>query len=442
MNPNRAQLRKDLLDIVHAGLEAARADRLVEAALRDPPAALATAPQIRLAAVGKAAAAMSRAFAGWAGDRLCGGVIVVPEAVGAAGPAIARLEVLGASHPVPDARSEAAARRLLDEAAAAAREGVPLAVLLSGGASSLAALPVAGLRLEDKAATAEALMRAGAAIDELNAVRKHLSAIKGGRLAAAAGRSITLAVSDVVAPVADDPSVIGSGPTVADPTTYREALAVVARYRVEDRLPPAALEILRRGGAGEIDETIKPGDSRLLGGDYRVVGSRSHATAGARAAAEARGYAVAEISEPVTGQARAAGARLADVAAGLAAEVDGPVCLIAAGETTVEVRGTGRGGRNQELALSAALAARALRLTGRPFAFASAGTDGIDGPTDAAGAIADEGTLDRALAAGLDDPRDYLDENDTYRFFDALGDLIRTGPTGTNVGDLQVVLIG
>ena len=441
-NPTRVQLRQDLLDIIGAGLEAARADRLVEAALADPPAALAAAPSLRLAAVGKAAAAMSRAFGAWAGGRLRGGVMVVPAGAGEVGMAIPGIDVIRASHPSPDATSEAAARRLLEEAAAAAREGVPLAVLLSGGASSLAALPVQGLRLADKAATADALMRAGAAIDELNAVRKHLSGIKGGRLAAAAGRSITLAISDVVAPVADDPSVIGSGPTVADPTTYREALAIVARFRLAERVPAAALEVLGRGAAGEIEETLKPGDGRLARSEYRVVGSRLDAVEGARKAAEARGYAVAEIAEPVTGQARAAGARLMEVAAGLAADVAGPVCLVTAGETTVEVRGTGKGGRNQELALAAALAARGLRATGRRFALASAGTDGIDGPTDAAGAIATDDTLDRALASGLDDPRDYLDENDTYRFFDALGDLIRTGPTGTNVGDLVVLLVG
>ena len=441
MNTTRVRLRQDLLDIIGAGLESARADRLVAAALASPPADLAAAPGLRLAAAGKAAVAMARALGGWAGDRLRGGVIVAPDGSGDVEPPFAGVELIRASHPSPDARSEAAARRLLAEAASAARDGVPLAVLLSGGASSLAALPSEGLRLEDKAETAGLLMRAGAAIDELNTVRKHLSAIKGGRLAAAAGRSVTLAISDVVAPVADDPSVIGSGPTVADPTTFREALAIVARFRVGDRVPAAALEVLRRGAAGEIDETIKPGDARLATSEYRVVGNRLDAVAGARQAAEARGYTVAEIAEPLTGEARAAAGWLMQVAASLAGEVSGPVCLIAAGETTVHVRGAGRGGRNQELALCAALAARGVRELGRPFAVASAGTDGIDGPTDAAGAIADHETLDRALAAGLDDPRDYLEENDTYRFFDPLGDLIRTGPTGTNVGDLQVVLI-
>jgi glycerate-2-kinase len=435
------RLRCDLVDILGGALDAVRADRLVRVALEDPPPPLTTAASVRIAAVGKASSSMASAFAEWAGSRLGGGVVVAPHGDPFAGPVSSAIETVHASHPSPDAHSEEAARLVLEQAASARADGTPFVLLLSGGASSLMALPTEGLSLAEKAATADALMRAGASIDQLNTVRKHLSAIKGGRLAVRAGTSVTLAVSDVVTPVADDPGVIGSGPTVADVTTFREALAILARFRLDDGVPAAALNVLGRGAAGEIEETIKPGDRRLVTSQYRLIGSRVNALAGARRAAEVRGYAVAEIAEPVTGDARSAAERLMGVAASLAADAPGPLCLLAAGETTVRVRGAGMGGRNQELTLDAVLAARGLREVGRPFAVASVGTDGIDGPTDAAGALADQDTLDRALAAGLDDPRDFLDENDTYRFFEPLGDLIKTGPTGTNVGDVQVVLI-
>jgi len=428
-------------------MESAKGDRLVRAVFEAPPPALGGAPRLRLAAVGKAAGPMTAAFVAWAGDRLRGGVVVAPDDGGPADAALAllpsTLAVVRSSHPKPDARSEQGARHVLEIAAAAAADGSPLVVLLSGGASSLMALPAAGLRLEDKAEAARRLMHAGAAIGELNAVRKHLSAIKGGRLAAAAaGPVVTLALSDVVSPVADDPSVIGSGPTVADPTTFVDALAIVERYGVRDQIPPGALAVLRRGAAGEIEETIKPGDARLARSEYHVIGSRLDAVAGARRAAEARGYTVTEVPEPLVGEAREAGASLMALAVALAAKTPGPLCVLAAGETTVQVRGEGRGGRNQEMALAAALAAPVDPPFTRAFALASAGTDGVDGPTDAAGAVVDPGTLARAARAGLGDPRAYLDRNDSYRFFEPLGDLINTGPTGTNVGDLQVVLIG
>jgi glycerate-2-kinase len=266
-------------------------------------------------------------------------------------------------------------------------------------------------------------------------VRKHLSAIKGGRLAAAAGATVTLAISDVVAPVADDPCVIGSGPTVPDPTTFADALAALDRFALRGRVPPAVVALLERGAGGEVEETIKAGDARLARASFHVIGSRLDALAGARERAAALGYTVVEVPEPIVGEAREAGAWLARRAAAAGAP---RVCVLAAGETTVRVRGRGRGGRNQELALAAALEGPG---TGGGWVLASAGTDGVDGPTDAAGAIVDPTTLARAAAAGLD-PRRFLENNDVYRFFEPLGDLIRTGPTGTNVGDVQVVLFG
>ena len=434
-----ADLRRDLLDILAHGLARASVAEFVTRAMASPPPAIAGARgPLRLLAVGKAARPMAGTFRAWAGSRLAGGLVIGPPSGAPETPGLDTpgLETIEASHPAPDARSERAARRALAVARAAAQAGETLVVLLSGGASSLMALAAPGLTLADKAETSLALMHAGAAIDELNAVRKHLSAVKGGRLAAAAGATVTLAVSDVVAPVADDPCVIGSGPTVADPTTFADALGAIDRFGLRARIPGAAVTLLRRGARGEIEETVKPGDPRLARAAYHVIGSRLDALAGARGRAQEMGYTVVEIAGPLVGDAREAGAWLA----GRAAEAAGAaprVCVLAAGETTVRVHGRGKGGRNQELALAAALEG----LGPREWALGSAGTDGVDGPTDAAGAVVDPTTLARAAAAGLD-PRRFLDDNDVYRFFEPLGDLIKTGPTGTNVGDLQVVLIG
>ena len=294
------------------------------------------------------------------------------------------------------------------------------------------AVPADGLRLEDKMETARALMNAGAAIAELNCVRKHLSAIKGGRLAVAAAQTITLAISDVHGPIADDPAVIGSGPTVADPTTYAEALEIVRRYGVRETLPSAVVAHLERGA----DESPKPGDDRLRNGFYEVIGNRQLAMDGAARAARQLGYAVHVIERATSGEARDAGVALAAEALRLAASPK--LCVIASGETTVRVRGSGRGGRNQEFALGALPIIDASQ--SRTIALASAGTDGIDGPTDAAGAIVDSTSTARALQRGLR-AESALALNGAYDFFAPLNDLIIWGPTGTNVGDLHVALV-
>ncbi len=343
-------------------------------------------------------------------------------------------EWFDASHPSPNAMSEAAGRRALHLASErGARES--LLVLLSGGASSMLAVPADGLSLQDKMVTARTLMNAGAAIAELNCVRKHLSAIKGGRLAAAAaGSTITLAISDVHGPIADDPAVIGSGPTVGDPTTFADALAIIRQLGVRESLPPAVLAHLERGA----DESPKPGDERLRDSYYEVIGNRQLAMEGAVRQASGLGYQVHVFNEATNGEAREAGHRFA--AAALASQKRKRTCIIASGETTVRVRGRGRGGRNQEFALGAlpAIDAGASEST---IVLASAGTDGIDGPTDAAGAIVDTTTMRRADQRGVR-AETALRENATYDFFEPLGDLITWGPTGTNVGDLHVLLVG
>lgn len=334
------------------------------------------------------------------------------------------------AHPVPDGGSVEAGVRAL---ALASRDDGLLVMLISGGASSMLALPAPGVSLADKVATARALMRAGADISELNAVRKHLSAIKGGRLGAAARRSVTFAISDVHGPVADDPSVIGSGPTVPDPSTYGEALRIVSERFGGACVPHAVVRHLASGARGELEDTPKPGDRRLARSDYHVIANRLTAMSGAEAAARALGLQVHVIERATAGEARDAGRAFAAQGAALGS---GARAVIASGETTVRVRGTGRGGRNQEFALGAAEIISAF-----PGAvLASVGTDGVDGPTDAAGAFVDSATVARARAAGLSIDA-ALDRNDTYPFFARLGDLIRYGPTATNVGDLHVLLM-
>ena len=348
-----------------------------------------------------------------------------------------RAEWFDSSHPVPDERSVKAARRALDVAAATASTDV-LVVLLSGGASALMALPGEGITLEDKQQTVRQLLKGGATIDELNAVRKHLSVIKGGRLAAATqAHVVTLAISDVVG---DDLSVIGSGPTVPDPSTYADALAVLDRRGGRAAYPSAVVMLLERGERGEIPETPKPDDPRIARSMARIIGGRMTAVDGAVAAARSRGYHVHVIEQPIVGEAREAARAFAADVQRLALTLPHPACIVGAGETTVVVKGNGLGGRNEELALAMLADLPGPKGPGLPFAFGSIGTDGIDGPTDAAGAVVDPTTAERAAALGLD-PQRFLNNNDSYHFFSALDDLLRTGPTGTNVGDVQVALI-
>jgi len=412
--------------ILRAGVDAVTPGPLIAAALSNFPRA--QRPHFVVAA-GKAAAGMLRAALPLLDVER--GVLAThdPGVI-----ADRRIAAFGAGHPAPNAGSVGAAERALT-VAAESRDRGGLLVLLSGGASAMLAAPAAGIDLAAKLETSRLLMRAGAAIDELNCVRKHLSRIKGGRLAAAAGSTITLALSDVHAPIADDPSVIGSGPTVPDPTTFGDAIAIVEKYRLD--LPASVRWYLDAGLRGEAEETVKANDPRIQAAKYVLVGNRQAAVEGARRAAVAHGYDVIVVDAAVSGEARTAGQTFAAEALKLTSGRKGPLCVLGSGETTVTVRGDGSGGRNQEFALGslAALTAEA-----RNAVIASAGTDGIDGPTAAAGALVERTTSTRAQALGLN-PRDALERNDAFPFFDALDDLILWGPTGTNVGDLHVVLL-
>jgi hydroxypyruvate reductase len=418
---------------VRAALDAVDAGALVRRAIVEPSIARAlnAAAAVHVIAAGKAASVMLDA---------CVSYGVTPRTMLGIGPAGSPAPPPGTEwheggHPLPTIGSVEGARRAL----ALARQVRPdelLLVLLSGGGSALMSLPADGVSLDEKQQTVRRLLEAGADIHELNTVRKHASAIKGGQLAAAcAGHTLTLAVSDVVG---DDLSVIASGPTVADPSTFADALAVIARRGGDGAFPASVVRRLRAGAAGDEPETPSTGDARLARATAVVIGRQRGAVEGARTAAAAHGYSVHVVDEPVTGEAReAAVAHVERVARG-AATLARPACVIAAGETTVTVTGKGKGGRNQEFTFAAA---HALPMLGDAAVVTSVGTDGIDGPTDAAGAIGDSSTFARARAAGIDDPDRYLRDNNTYAFFDRLGDLIRTGPTRTNVGDIQIILL-
>ncbi|MBI3494122.1 MAG: DUF4147 domain-containing protein [Acidobacteria bacterium] len=396
------------------------------------------APLVRIVAAGKAAPEMASAATRRLGSTVRGGLVVgatpapVPDGLAF---------VLG-GHPVPTAGSEDAGRQALAIAESLEPQET-LLVLLSGGASALMAVPAEGVTLDDKRRATERLLRAGADIHALNTVRKHLSAIKGGWLAARTrGGCRALVISDVVG---DDASVIASGPTVGDSSSFQDALDVLWRFGGEATYPPPVVSRLRRGADGAMPDTPTPDDSRLTRAKTRVIGSRRDAMAGASREARSLGYRVVQIDDAVVGDARTTAVSHLRAALARAADVRRPACIVSSGETTVRVTGRGLGGRNQEFVLAAAEAlGTGLGVSaGRdssPIILASVGTDGIDGPTDAAGAVADSTTLDRARLAGLM-PDTFLADNNAYAFFKTLGDLIHTGPTGTNVGDLQIVLL-
>ncbi len=394
------------------------------------------ANQIAVAGVGKAAAAMARGARRVLGDRLSGGILIVPE--GQVDEAPGGFEVHGGGHPIPNDDGALGALHI-HRLAAGLGAGDVLLCLISGGGSALMTLPPKDVTLAAVQATTEALLRSGATIGELNCVRKHLDQLKGGRLARLAhpARVVALVLSDVVG---DPVDVIASGPVTADPTTFADAVAILERYGVWERVPAPVRRYLAGGLAGRAPESPKPGEPCFERVTTEVVGSNRLAADAALAEAYARGYATLLLTTWLSGEAREVGRVLAAVGREIQARgrpIAAPACVVAAGETTVTVRGAGRGGRNQEVALGAAFALEGAE----GVLVASMGTDGIDGPTDAAGAVAGGATLARARRLGLDAGR-ALADNDAYPFFRATGDLIVTGPTGTNVMDVALVMVG
>ncbi len=348
------------------------------------------------------------------------------------GEACRRIEIVEASHPVPDHKGREAAERVFRKVQGLSPDDLVLC-LISGGASALLSLPTPGLSLGDKQEVNRALLKSGANITEMNTVRKHLSMIKGGRLAIAAqpARVLSWLISDVPN---DDPGVIGSGPTVADKTTFADALAVLAKYRIA---PPAnVMAHLEAGAAGQVEETPKPGDERLANVETIVVATPKRSLEAAAAVAQKYGCEVVMLGDNLEGEARELGAAHARQAVEFAKRGGKPVAILSGGETTVTVRGKGRGGRNVEYLMAEAIAANgATGIWGL-----AADTDGVDGAEDIAGAIFTPDTLARARAKGRD-PQAMLDDNDGHGFFELVGDSLVTGPTRTNVNDFRVTLV-
>ncbi len=437
------ELREAAREIFQAALEAAHPGTAIRRHLRREGDRLLvgdavydlSAGLVYVVGTGKASGAMAAAMEELFGDRIAHGIVMVKDGYGVP---TKRIQIWEASHPVPDERGIRGAAAILDLLARVSPEDLVI-VLISGGGSALLPAPVEGITLAEKQEVTRQLLACGATIQEINAVRKHTSRIKGGQLARAVtpARSITLILSDVIG---DPLDAIASGPTVPDPTTYHEALAILDRYQIRDHVPVAVRRHLEAGARGEVPETPKAHDPCFAKARHVVTGNNLQSLLAAQDRAEGLGFQTLLLTTALRGESR----EVAQALAAMLLEVQRtghplapPACLLLGGETTVTLRGGGKGGRNQELVLAAAMAIAGAE----DLVIFSAGTDGTDGPTDAAGAVADGETCRRAAAAGLD-PLRALAENDSYHFFQALGDLIKTGPTLTNVMDVTLLLAG
>jgi glycerate 2-kinase len=427
-----ALLRQDALSIFKAGIAAADPYQAVKHYLT--PGLLGHYAKVHLIAFGKAACAMAQAAQQ-----------IIPTGL-LAGRAIAvtnyenvthvdNVDVIGASHPLPDEAGLKAAQLIADRMRNAKENELVLA-LVSGGGSALIPYPAGQITLQEKIAATDLLLASGATINQVNCVRKHLSLLKGGGLArmAVPADVHALVLSDVLG---DDPSSIASGPTVADDTTYADAIEILKDKSIWDRVPASVRQHLEQGKLGHIAETPKPGDDIFKNTGYTLIGSNTISINAMLEAARKLGYQAELYSGQLSGEARTVAETL--VAECAPKRPNQPIALLAGGETTVTLKGTGRGGRNQEMALAFALAAEQNGLTGN-WTFLSGGTDGRDGPTDAAGGIVDNNTIKRMTQAGIN-PIRLLDDNDSYNALKASGDLVNTGATGTNVADLQILLI-
>jgi glycerate 2-kinase len=430
-------VKRDALLAVQAALEAAHPSLLVRKALRLEgdnmkvdgfSCDLKAYRQVVLVGGGKASGLMAVEAERILGRRLSRGIVIIPEYQRSL-PRLRRVKFAKSTHPLPSEKGAMAVRRMLHALRDVTREDLVI-VLISGGGSALMPSPLDGLTVEELDRTTSLILKAGADIKEINCVRKHLSQIAGGRLVerTAGAEVLTLIISDVVG---DDISSVASGPTVADPTTFDDARRILEARKVWRKIPASVRAAIKSGMEGKIRETPKPGDPIFERVSNIVLGSNAVACSAAEKSLEASGYQVSVVGS-VTGEARAVGKRLARLAL---TEGVGRRALVWGGETTVTVRGGGVGGRNQELALAAAIELKGSSDT----AVVSFGTDGVDGSTNAAGAYADSRTCDRAEALGLD-PRSFLNDNDSNTFFRALGDLVVTGPTGTNVNDVMMAL--
>jgi glycerate-2-kinase len=377
---------------------------------------------------GKAAAIMAAAMERDLGDIIESGVVITKFGH-AEGYNSDRIKLYEAAHPVPDINGLKATEEILKLVGRADGQTI-LVCLLSGGGSSLLVAPCSGIGLKEKQQVTDALLKAGADINELNTVRKHLSRVKGGRLARTAypARIVSLIISDVIG---DRLDVIASGPTAPDGSTFRDAMDVLDKYSIKQSR--GVQDVIEKGVRGEIEDNSKEGDKSLKDAQNIIIGSNRMALDAARIKAEDLDFHAEILTDTLTGEASDAAKWLAGVCR---KRINRPICLISGGETTVSVTGAGRGGRNMELALAFAIEMRG----SEGVTLLSAGTDGTDGPTDATGAVVDGGTVERALRLDLN-PEEYLTSNDSYNFFKRVGGLLVTGPTGTNVMDVQIMLL-
>jgi glycerate 2-kinase len=443
LNSDLQARRHDAVEIFQAGLQKVnpqtaihqrcrlQADDLI---LDDYTYALADYDRIFVIGCGKASASMAKAIEDILGDRIADGLICTKYGHLEA---LQRVNIKEAGHPVPDVNGIAAAQAIFS-LAQSANENTLVICLISGGGSALLPFPAPGISLADKKETTKVLLACGATIHEINTIRKHLSLIKGGGLAKAVypGTLVSLILSDVVG---DDLDSIASGLCVPDPTTFEDCIDILKRYDIFREIPTAVMRYLEKGCAGEHPETPKKDQIFFHHTRNIIVGSNFDALIEAKNKAESLGYNSLLLSSMLEGETRDVAANHIAIAQeiynhGLPVKL--PACVLSGGETTVKIKGTGKGGRNQEFVLAAAL--RMCRLTN--IVVLSAGTDGNDGPTDAAGAIGDHTTIVRARSMNLNG-RSYLDNNDSYHFFEKLGDLYKTGPTNTNVMDVRIILI-
>ncbi|MGB8952863.1 MAG: glycerate kinase [Candidatus Aminicenantales bacterium] len=438
-----AKLKKDALAIFQAGVEAVNPVHAVKKHLRlvkkklwagEKTYDLAAYNAAYVIGAGKAAAAMAQPVEEILGSRLKDGVINVKY--GHTLP-LKTIRTFEAGHPVPDEAGLRGMREILELLNQTGEKDLVIC-LLSGGGSALMPCPAEGLTLEDIQQVTRQLLDCGAAIPEINAIRKHISRVTGGRLSQMAFPSslISLILSDVIG---DDLENIASGPTVPDRTTFSDGLQILEKYGISHKIPSAALAHIKKGVAGKIEETPKPGDPVFARTQNIIIGNNITAIEAAGQKAERLGYHTLILSSLIGGETREVAGVHAAVAREIARTghpVPKPACVISGGETTITIRGQGLGGRNQEFALAAATAINGLENG----LILSAGTDGIDGPTDAAGAVADGTTVERAVRSGMN-PESYLRDNDSYHFFKRLDDLVITGPTYTNVMDLRLILV-
>jgi hydroxypyruvate reductase len=439
--------KADAQKIFLAGLEAVQPAEVIKRKVRFIPGkngpklkigaktySLSKYQAIYLIGAGKASAYMALALESILGEWITGGLVCVKYGHGVN---LSRVRVLEGGHPIPDESGLLATREIIALLQKLHTKDLVL-FLISGGASALLCLPCQGITLEDKQEISQLLLSSGATIAEINTIRKHISQVKGGKLARIAypADMISLILSDVVG---DQLDIIASGPTVPDPGTFADCLEIIKKYNLDNKIPPPIMNHLEKGIRKEVEETLKPDDPIFKFHQAVIVGNNILAIKSARLRAKDLGYNTLILSSTIQGEGR----EVAKVHAAIAKEIlnsgnpiKKPACIISGGETTVTVKGKGRGGRNQEFVLAALIELANYK----GITILSAGTDGTDGPTEAAGAIGDHTTIYRAQQLGLN-PQKYLENNNSYHFFKELGDLFITGPTGTNVMDLQIILV-